>query len=970
MSGAARRRGRGRARGQGDTADGSEPLSIPAGGFDGPASRGSGSGTSGNRIPSQSSGTARAPSPTASGGAAATATPPQRLVDPALDPSRIPKASDALKNVDLPASLFQGLDRPGSRDMQFTRRPGLNTTGKAIKLDVNAYAVTQYPSIKIQQYDVTIGDGAEKKAVMNLVWNSSTRANATGPEIIWDGNKLAWSLKKMNEIRLHVNLDQEQGRRVDPNSERASKNTFRLRIQPTKVLNLNMLDAYVKGQTGPSVEVGEGINFLDHLLRMGPSHNRNLVAIKRSFFARSGERSDLGGGVEVFRGVYQSMRLAQGGKLVINVDVANTTFWKPMSLLAALQTNSGVRDANQLASKMAAEMRSGQLKTNAFTRSLQNRFKGNMMLAKYNGNPAPAKEWKFHKFSAETADQHMLEERGPDGKKSGRKVSVAQYFMKKYNIRLQHPRLPLVETTKKGVLFPIELLHIQPNQRYGAKLDETQTASMIKFAVSPPQARLKAIQNGKDLLNWGSDNYLKNYGLQISPNAIKTNARILPPPEIQFGGTVEKPGTKGRWDLRGKKFLTPNPGELVAWGIGFMPGRTRPDQASIARFAQDFAKAYRTYANAIEALFQGTGTKFNTRPQLLVILLQDKNSHVYNRVKKSADCRYGIVSQCLQLQQVLKGSPQYIGNVLMKVNAKLGGSTSQVKPNPNSGFKKFTGPTMFIGADVSHASPGSEQASMAAITVSYDKIAARYAAGCQTNGHRVEMISKANWRSVLGPLVKQWVATVGGNNMPGQVYYMRDGVSEGQFAQVLDKEVPNIIEVLKEVAGGKGWQGKLTVVVASKRHHVRAFPSREDADQKGNPLPGCLIEQDVTMPHEFDFFLYSHIALQGTSRPVHYTILRDDANHSPNVIQNMIYEHCYQYMRSTTSVSMHPAVYYAHLASNRAVAHVDIAATEGPQGGPGFKQNIPSSDTTPHTEAAPLIEMVNTTGIRYAMWYI
>jgi eukaryotic translation initiation factor 2C len=899
--------------------------------------------------------------------------------------SRLLPEKPVFRNIHAPGSDNV---RQGSRDVQFTRRPGLNTTGKAIRLDVNAYAVTQYPNIKIQQYDVTIGDGAEKKAVMNMVWNSSTRANATGPEIIWDGNKLAWSVKKMNEIRLHVNLDQEQGRRVDPNSDRASKNTFRLRIQPTKVLNLNLLDAYVKGQAGPSVEVGEGINFLDHLLRMGPSNNRNLVPIKRSFFARNGERSDLGGGVEVFRGVYQSMRLAQGGKLVINVDVANTTFWKPMSLLAALQTNSGMRDANQLVSKMAAENRNGQLRTNTFTRSLQNRFKGNMMMAKYNGNPAPTKEWKFHKFSPETADQMTLEERGPDGKKSGRKVTVAQYFMKKYNIRLQHPRLPLVETTKKGVHFPIELLHIQPNQRYGAKLDETQTASMIKFAVSPPQARLKAIQNGKDLLNWGQDNYLKYYGLQINPNAIKTNARILPAPEIQFGGAVEKPGNKGRWDLRNKKFLVGNPNELVAWGIGFMPGRTRPDQASITRFAQDFAKAYRSYggkisnkpphmmplpndpAQAVEALFQGTGNKFQTRPQLLVILLQDKNSHVYNRVKKSADCRYGIVSQCLQLQQVLKGSPQYIGNVLMKVNAKLGGTTSQVKPNPNSGFKKFTGPTMFIGADVSHASPGSDQASMAAITVSFDKIAARYAAGCQTNGHRVEMISKANWRNVLGPLVKQWVATVGGNNMPGQVYYMRDGVSEGQFAQVLDKEVPNIIEILKEIAGGKGWQGKLTVVVASKRHHIRAFPSRDDADQKGNPLPGCLIEQDVTMPHEFDFFLYSHIALQGTSRPVHYTILRDDANHSPNVIQNMIYEHCYQYMRSTTSVSMHPAVYYAHLASNRAVAHVDIPATEGPQGGPGFKQNIPSSDTTPHTEAAPLLEMVNTTGIRYAMWYI
>ena len=94
---------------------------------------------------------------------------------------------------------------------------------------------------------------------------------------------------------------------------------------------------------------------------------------------------------------------------------------------------------------------------------------------------------------------------------------------------------------------------------------------------------------------------------------------------------------------------------------------------------------------------------------------------------------------------------------------------------------------------------------------------------------------------------------------------------------------------------------------------VRAFPGPGAGDQKGNPLPGCLIERDVTTPFEWDFYLYSHTALQGTARPVHYTILRDDANHEPNRIQNMIYEHCYQYMRSTTSVSMFPAVYYAHL---------------------------------------------------------
>ena len=102
------------------------------------------------------------------------------------------------------------------------------------------------------------------------------------------------------------------------------------------------------------------------------------------------------------------------------------------------------------------------------------------------------------------------------------------------------------------------------------------------------------------------------------------------------------------------------------------------------------------------------------------------------------------------------------------------------------------------------------------------------------------------------------------------------------------------------------------------------------------------MERDVTSCMDFDFFLYSHIALQGTSRPVHYTIVYDDANHRAEAVQNMLYNHGDQDMRSTTSVSMHPAVSYAHLASNRAKTHQDVPGTEGPQGGTEKSENRPS----------------------------
>lgn len=51
-------------------------------------------------------------------------------------------------------------------------------------------------------------------------------------------------------------------------------------------------------------------------------------------------------------------------------------------------------------------------------------------------------------------------------------------------------------------------------------------------------------------------------------------------------------------------------------------------------------------------------------------------------------------------------------------------------------------------------------------------------------------------------------------------------------------------------------QIKFTVVVCSKRHHIRFFPKEGDSqasDKNGNALPGTLVQYDVTHPYEHDF---------------------------------------------------------------------------------------------------------------------
>lgn len=51
---------------------------------------------------------------------------------------------------------------------------------------------------------------------------------------------------------------------------------------------------------------------------------------------------------------------------------------------------------------------------------------------------------------------------------------------------------------------------------------------------------------------------------------------------------------------------------------------------------------------------------------------------------------------------------------------------------------------------------------------------------------------------------------------------------------------------------------------------MRFFPTKqEDADRTGNLKPGTVVDEKVTHPFAFDFYLQAHAGLQGTARPTH-----------------------------------------------------------------------------------------------------
>ncbi len=885
------------------------------------------------------------------------------------------------KNIDVGTagrSVWTGGNAPSG----LAARPAPSTLGQSLKISLNSHQVdiSTLEKAKVYQYDVQVGSGTEKRGLIKKVWASKGVRDAVGQGFVYDGNKLAWSSKRLErDVNITIDIDAEDGNAPRKDGK---ENKHRVLIKCTNKVRVDTLVQYLEGRIAFDNAVLEAINFLDHLIRETPS--LKYTPIKRMFFARGQNRFILGNAVEAFKGVFASMRIVHGGPgksahLAINIDVANGTFWTSSMVHNAAKELTGRRDVNDL---IVALQRGGESSREG--QALKKMRKLHVVAHHRRGE---IDEYCIDRLVYKSAKDVTFE-------KDGKKVTIYDYFAKEFNVRLQFPDLPLCKMTKgKNTMLPMEVLKIKENQRYVTKLDDKQTSNMIKFAVEPPDGRLKSIKQGQDMLAWDTDPVLKHFGLRVNPTMTSVDGRLITAPKVGFAGGEAKPGTSGRWDLKGKKFLTPNTAPLKSWAVCVISGRRggKPDKAAIQTFISEFIKIYKGHGGRVEntqpamALASGddvgswvtdawnkAGNQSNSRPQILVFILPDKDAITYGRIKRSADCRYGVVSQCMQYSHVQKCQAQYMSNVCMKFNAKLGGQTSRAigaKSGGPTGI--FTTPTCVIGADVSHAAPGSQAASMAALTMSMDKLGIRYAATCETNGYRVEMISTDNINNMIKPMLQAWMKDVGGGQFPKRILYFRDGVSEGQYQHVIEQEVNDMKALLK--TANPNVNIPFVAIVGGKRHHVRFFPQAGKGDRNNNPLPGTLVETGVTHPFENDFYLCSHSAIKGTARPMHYHVLLNEAKMSNEELQTLIYEQCYQYIKSTTPISQHPAIYYAHLVSNRAIPHdpawsgsSDATPSSRPTGSQGQTDTSPNSATT----FEKLMPMPNQGGIASGMWYI
>jgi eukaryotic translation initiation factor 2C len=255
------------------------------------------------------------------------------------------------------------------------------------------------------------------------------------------------------------------------------------------------------------------------------------------------------------------------------------------------------------------------------------------------------------------------------------------------------------------------------------------------------------------------------------------------------------------------------------------------------------------------------------RVQFALVIIPDESTVTYSTIKILGDTRYGLHTSCVVESKFLQKQPQYFANVALKWNLKMGGTNHTLEDDGLVAILK-EGTTMIIGYDVTHPTHMSSRGgnstlpSLVGLVASVDRDMGQWPAVVWEQTSRQEMLGDILKEAVMSRLVL-WASKNGGN-LPKYIVIYRDGISEGQYRQVLDLELPYVRAACEEKYP-PALQPKIAVIVSVKRHHTRFYPTDErNMGRSGNVESGTVVDRGVTQARVWDFFLVAHTAIKGT----------------------------------------------------------------------------------------------------------
>ncbi|ODM88525.1 Protein piwi [Orchesella cincta] len=330
-------------------------------------------------------------------------------------------------------------------------------------------------------------------------------------------------------------------------------------------------------------------------------------------------------------------------------------------------------------------------------------------------------------------------------------------------------------------------------------------------------------------------------GMELDGKLVELKGRILAKEVVSFAKGTHQVDDKGDFTMafRSQQMLTSV--NLTTWVI-IVPQR---DFAGVDNLVRTMTKVAAPLSMAIGnpkqiikvpdarsgSYLSAMEDALNLKPQMIFVILPNNKAELYNVVKKRLAVERSAKSVLPGKNVTSKGLMSIATKVVVQMNAKLGGEPWTLKLPLKS--------CMFVDSRLPR-SQGSKGGSAATISKR----------------------STASFRSESSCIVTVWAKST-----QGSLQYRAD-YTHGRTHEDVRKR--------RKVTPTPHFH---------RRIQTGQHSTHDDEDEPPKSSPGTIVDEVVTLPERYDFYLISCAARQGTVSPCSYNVLQDENNFDADRIQ-------------------------------------------------------------------------------------
>ncbi|XP_020807330.1 protein piwi [Drosophila serrata] len=484
----------------------------------------------------------------------------------------------------------------------------------------------------------------------------------------------------------------------------------------------------------------------------------------------------------------------------------------------------------------------------------------------------------------------------------GKTVSFVDYYLTKYNIRIRDHNQPLLISKNRDkaqktnasdvvVLIPelCRVTGLTDNMRSNFQL----MRAMSEHTRMNPDRRIDRLRKFNHRLQNTTESVkvLRDWNMDLEQNLTELKGRVISAQKIVFQSGKTSAGDNADWtrSFRDSRLLTTPREGLDRWVV-IVPERNSYDLRnlleSMLRAANGMGFHIRSpeemkiYDDRTASYIRAMDDCCRMDPKLILCLVPNNNAERYSAIKKRGYVDRAVPTQVVTVKSAKnRGLMSIATKIAIQLNCKLGYTPWMIEL-PLSGL-------MTIGFDIAKSTRDRKKA-YGALVASMD---------LQRNSTYFSTVAECSAFDVLAnnlwPMIAKALRQYQREHqtLPTRILFYRDGVSSGSLKQLFEYEVKDIVEKLDaEYKRANAGSPSLAYVVVTKSMNVRFFQNGRQ-----NPPPGTVVDDVVTLPERYDFYLVSQKVNQGSVSPTSYNVLYSNIRLSPDQIQKLTYKMCHLY---------------------------------------------------------------------------